>query len=133
LTTSTTSEASQWGRCASMLRAGRRGVDPAAGGHTRLHGAPAGGSRSRSSSTEPWSTWSQRAATPDPLRRDHRPGHGRRADRRRQHGDRRRPVLFENHPKPTTPEQLKALPCIRFRFASGRLYAWEFSSAAASN
>jgi DNA-binding transcriptional LysR family regulator len=36
------------------------------------------------------------------------------------------PAFFEKHPKPTTPEQLKALPCIRFRFASGRLYAWEF-------
>lgn len=36
------------------------------------------------------------------------------------------PAFFEVHPKPTAPEQLKALPCIRFRFASGRLYAWEF-------
>lgn len=36
------------------------------------------------------------------------------------------PAFFEGHSKPTAPEQLKALPCIRFRFASGRLYAWEF-------
>ena len=36
------------------------------------------------------------------------------------------PAFFEVHPKPTAPEQLKALPCIRFRFASGRLYHWEF-------
>lgn len=36
------------------------------------------------------------------------------------------PAFFEVHSKPTAPEQLKALPCIRFRFASGRLYAWEF-------
>jgi DNA-binding transcriptional LysR family regulator len=36
------------------------------------------------------------------------------------------PGFFETHPKPTTPEQLKDLPCIRFRFASGRLYHWEF-------
>lgn len=36
------------------------------------------------------------------------------------------PSFFETHPRPTTPEQLRDLPCIRFRFASGRLYAWEF-------
>jgi DNA-binding transcriptional LysR family regulator len=36
------------------------------------------------------------------------------------------PSFFEKHPKPTTPEQLKDLPCIRFRFASGRFYHWEF-------
>lgn len=36
------------------------------------------------------------------------------------------PAFFEKHAKPNTPEQLKALPCIRFRFASGRFYAWEF-------
>lgn len=36
------------------------------------------------------------------------------------------PAFFERHPKPTTPEQLKGLPCIRFRFASGRFYHWEF-------
>ncbi|MEP9379861.1 LysR family transcriptional regulator [Aquabacter sp. CN5-332] len=36
------------------------------------------------------------------------------------------PAYFERHPKPTHPEQLKGLPCIRFRFDSGRFYAWEF-------
>ncbi len=36
------------------------------------------------------------------------------------------PDFFSRHPKPTTPEQLKGLPCIGFRFGSGRLYAWEF-------
>lgn len=36
------------------------------------------------------------------------------------------PAFFEKHPKPVTPEQLKEIPCIRFRFASGRLYHWEF-------
>lgn len=36
------------------------------------------------------------------------------------------PAFFERYPKPTTPEQLKEIPCIRFRFASGRFYAWEF-------
>lgn len=36
------------------------------------------------------------------------------------------PAFFERYPKPTTPEQLKEIPCIRFRFASGRFYHWEF-------
>ncbi len=36
------------------------------------------------------------------------------------------PAFFERHPRPERPEQLRELPCIRFRFASGRLYAWEF-------
>ncbi|WP_313196982.1 LysR family transcriptional regulator [Rhizobium sp.] len=36
------------------------------------------------------------------------------------------PDFFERHPKPVTPEQLKSLPCIGFRFGTGRLYAWEF-------
>ncbi|SFB04485.1 DNA-binding transcriptional regulator, LysR family [Rhizobium sp. NFR07] len=36
------------------------------------------------------------------------------------------PDFFETHAKPTTPEQLKSLPCIGYRFGSGRLYAWEF-------
>lgn len=36
------------------------------------------------------------------------------------------PGFFERHGKPATPEQLKDLPCIRFRFGSGRYYAWEF-------
>ncbi|WP_454758543.1 LysR family transcriptional regulator [Caulobacter segnis] len=36
------------------------------------------------------------------------------------------PAFFEKYPKPTTPEQLKEIPCIRYRFASRRFYAWEF-------
>ncbi|MBP7340466.1 LysR family transcriptional regulator [Niveispirillum sp.] len=36
------------------------------------------------------------------------------------------PAFFETHPRPLVPEQLKNLPCIGLRFASGRLYAWEF-------
>jgi DNA-binding transcriptional LysR family regulator len=36
------------------------------------------------------------------------------------------PSFFERHPKPTSPEQLQDLPCIRLRFSSGRYYAWEF-------
>ncbi|MET3663654.1 LysR family transcriptional regulator [Caulobacter sp. 1776] len=36
------------------------------------------------------------------------------------------PAFFERHAKPVTPEQLKDLPCVPFRFASGRQYAWEF-------
>lgn len=36
------------------------------------------------------------------------------------------PAFFERYPNPTTPEQLKEIPCIRFRFASGRFYHWEF-------
>ncbi|MGV6875531.1 LysR family transcriptional regulator [Pseudochelatococcus sp. B33] len=36
------------------------------------------------------------------------------------------PDFFRRHPKPATPEELKGLPCIRFRFESGRYYAWEF-------
>lgn len=36
------------------------------------------------------------------------------------------PSFFERHAKPSRPEDLKALHCIRFRFESGRLYAWEF-------
>jgi DNA-binding transcriptional LysR family regulator len=36
------------------------------------------------------------------------------------------PDYFERHPRPTTPEQLRSLPCIRLRFESGRYYAWEF-------
>jgi DNA-binding transcriptional LysR family regulator len=36
------------------------------------------------------------------------------------------PSFFERHPKPTVPEHLKSLPCLGLRFASGRLYAWEF-------
>jgi DNA-binding transcriptional LysR family regulator len=36
------------------------------------------------------------------------------------------PAFWQTHAKPTRPEQLGDLPCIRFRFASGRFYAWEF-------
>lgn len=36
------------------------------------------------------------------------------------------PDFFDKHRKPATPEQLKSLPCIGFRFGTGRLYAWEF-------
>lgn len=36
------------------------------------------------------------------------------------------PAFFEQHSRPSTPEQLKALPCIGLRFGSGRLYTWEF-------
>ncbi|WP_077966884.1 LysR family transcriptional regulator [Ensifer adhaerens] len=36
------------------------------------------------------------------------------------------PAFFERHARPTSPDHLKALPCIGLRFGSGRLYAWEF-------
>jgi len=36
------------------------------------------------------------------------------------------PDYFRRHAKPVVPEDLKQLPCIRFRFDSGRFYAWEF-------
>jgi DNA-binding transcriptional LysR family regulator len=36
------------------------------------------------------------------------------------------PDFFNRYSKPRRPEQLKNLPCIRFRFGSGRLYDWEF-------
>ena len=36
------------------------------------------------------------------------------------------PEFFRRYPKPTTPGELKGLPCIRFRFEDGRYYAWEF-------
>lgn len=36
------------------------------------------------------------------------------------------PSIFERHPVPLSPEQLRGLPCIGLRFGSGRLYAWEF-------
>src|SRR5262249_8765728 len=36
------------------------------------------------------------------------------------------PEVFKHYGKPTAPEQLKSLPCIRLRFGTGRLYAWEF-------
>jgi DNA-binding transcriptional LysR family regulator len=36
------------------------------------------------------------------------------------------PDFFKHHPMPQTPQDLLQLPCIRFRFASGLYYAWEF-------
>jgi DNA-binding transcriptional LysR family regulator len=36
------------------------------------------------------------------------------------------PAFFRKHARPKRPEDLKALPCIRLRFDSGRYYAWEF-------
>ncbi len=36
------------------------------------------------------------------------------------------PDFFRRYPKPETPADLKGLPCIRFRFGSGRYYGWEF-------
>lgn len=36
------------------------------------------------------------------------------------------PDFFRRHPMPRVPADLKALPCIRLRFESGRYYAWEF-------
>jgi DNA-binding transcriptional LysR family regulator len=36
------------------------------------------------------------------------------------------PTFFERHAKPTSPDHLKALPCVGLRFGTGRLYAWEF-------
>jgi DNA-binding transcriptional LysR family regulator len=36
------------------------------------------------------------------------------------------PGFFENHKRPMTPDDLKDLPCICHRFASGALYRWEF-------
>jgi DNA-binding transcriptional LysR family regulator len=36
------------------------------------------------------------------------------------------PEFFNRYSKPRRPEQLQNLPCIRFRFGSGRLYSWEF-------
>jgi DNA-binding transcriptional LysR family regulator len=36
------------------------------------------------------------------------------------------PDHFERHAKPVTPYDLKNHPCIRYRFASGAFYRWEF-------
>lgn len=36
------------------------------------------------------------------------------------------PDHFERHAKPVTPHDLKGHPCIRYRFASGAFYRWEF-------
>ncbi|MGH6911183.1 MAG: LysR family transcriptional regulator [Phenylobacterium sp.] len=38
------------------------------------------------------------------------------------------PDYFTRWPKPRTPEDLKGLPCIRYRFQSGAYYAWEFEA-----
>ncbi|MDF0731810.1 LysR family transcriptional regulator [Pseudomonas entomophila] len=36
------------------------------------------------------------------------------------------PALFERHPLPMQPQDLRGLPCIGHRFPSGALYRWEF-------
>lgn len=36
------------------------------------------------------------------------------------------PAYFQRHRRPKTPHDLRNLPCIRYRFASGALYRWEF-------
>ena len=36
------------------------------------------------------------------------------------------PEFFRRYPTPGTPDELKNIPCIKFRFESGRFYAWEF-------
>ncbi|WP_217911092.1 LysR substrate-binding domain-containing protein [Myxococcus sp. AM011] len=36
------------------------------------------------------------------------------------------PEYFQRHPAPRTPQDLRGLPCIRFRFSSGLYYRWEF-------
>ncbi|MCY1023375.1 LysR family transcriptional regulator [Pyxidicoccus sp. MSG2] len=36
------------------------------------------------------------------------------------------PEYFERHARPKVPQDLRALPCIRYRFLSGALYRWEF-------
>ena len=39
------------------------------------------------------------------------------------------PAFFKKRKKPVTPHDLSALPCIRYRFASGSFYRWEFERA----
>ncbi|MEA1651316.1 LysR family transcriptional regulator [Nitrospirillum sp. BR 11164] len=39
------------------------------------------------------------------------------------------PGYFERHPVPASPHDLRAQPCIRYRFLSGALYRWEFERA----
>lgn len=41
------------------------------------------------------------------------------------------PELFTRHARPTTPHELRGLPCIRMRFAGGAMYRWEFERAGA--
>jgi DNA-binding transcriptional LysR family regulator len=36
------------------------------------------------------------------------------------------PTFFAQHPVPQTPHDLRGLPCVRLRFASGNVYRWEF-------
>jgi DNA-binding transcriptional LysR family regulator len=36
------------------------------------------------------------------------------------------PQHFERHPEPISPQDLSHHPCIRYRFASGAFYRWEF-------
>jgi DNA-binding transcriptional LysR family regulator len=36
------------------------------------------------------------------------------------------PEFFARHPRPSSPEELRDLPCLRMRFSSGRFYDWEF-------
>jgi DNA-binding transcriptional LysR family regulator len=36
------------------------------------------------------------------------------------------PDVLARHGTPSAPEELRALPCLQLRFASGRLYDWEF-------
>ncbi len=36
------------------------------------------------------------------------------------------PAFFESHPKPKTPRDLNALPCINFRHSADEIYRWEF-------
>lgn len=36
------------------------------------------------------------------------------------------PAYFERFPKPVTPQDLSRQPCIRYRFAGGAFYRWEF-------
>lgn len=36
------------------------------------------------------------------------------------------PAYFRRHPKPTTPHELTAHDCVRYRFGSGAYYHWEF-------
>ena len=36
------------------------------------------------------------------------------------------PDHFEHNPRPLSPHDLKTHPCIRYRFASGSFYRWEF-------
>lgn len=40
------------------------------------------------------------------------------------------PGYFKTRKKPVTPHDLSGLPCIRFRFASGNFYRWEFERGA---